>query len=242
MIASFRVPIVLVIGRAGNELAAWSIDGSTTALGSINGIELVDELRVDRQVMGHLAIASFGQYVIKAMDLGSRYGSYTLSDDSLVRIPSRGGIDLRKYNDWVTIRNSFILIGDPNSVYFDYYPLICPYRVGDTLFINAGYVGSDSIKTVLTILGILRNHADVGRVNVSCMCRIPSMPLEMALISGDKYLLVRTYMNEGQAVTGNKYLILLTRGGNVISKYSVNNDPVDLVVKTLNEMRALKDT
>ncbi len=39
---------------------------------------------------GHVAIASFGQYVIKAMDMGSRYGSYTLSEDSLVRIPSRG--------------------------------------------------------------------------------------------------------------------------------------------------------
>ncbi len=191
---------------------------------------------------GHVAIASFGQYVIKAMDMGSRYGSYTLSEDSLVRIPSRGGgVDLRKYNDWVTIRNAFILIGgDPNSGYSDYYPLICPYRVGDTLFINAGYAGSGSVRTVLTILGILRNYASIGRVNTSCMCRIPSMPpLEIALISGDKYLLVRTYMNDGQAVMGSKYLILLTRGGgNVISKYSTNNDPIDVVVKMLNEMRS----
>ena len=239
MITSFRVPTVVVIGRVGKELAVWSIDGTTTTLGSVNGIELIDELKVDRQVMGHIAIASFGQYVIKAMDLGSRYGSYTLSEDSLIRIPSRGGVDLRKYNDWVTIRNAFILIGDPNSGYSDYYPLICPYRVGDTLFINTGYTSSGSIKTVLTILGILRNYANMGRVSASCMCRIPSMPLEIALISGDKYLLVRTYMNDGQATTGNKYLVLLTKGGNVISKYSTSADPIDTVVKMLNEMRSI---
>lgn len=89
MITSFKVPIVLVIGRVGKELAVWSIDGTTTTLGSVNGIELIEELKVDRQVVGHVAIASFGQYVIKAMDMGSRYGSYTLSEDSLVRIPGR---------------------------------------------------------------------------------------------------------------------------------------------------------
>ncbi len=239
MIISFKVPTVLVIGRVGNELALWSIDGTTTALGSVNGVELVDELRVDKQVMGHLAIASFSQYIIKAIDLGSRYGSYTLSEDSLVRIPSRGGVDLRKYNDWVTIRNAFILIGDPNSGYFDYYPLICPYRVGDTLFINAGYASSGGIKTVLTILGVLRNHVGTsGRLSASCMCRIPSMPLEVALMIGDKYLLVRAHMNEGQAIMGNKYLVLLTKGGNVIDKYSTNGDPIDAVVKMLNEMRS----
>ncbi|GAB6948251.1 hypothetical protein JCM16161A_23810 [Vulcanisaeta sp. JCM 16161] len=239
MITSFKVPIVLVIGRVGKELAVWSIDGTTTTLGSVNGIELIEELKVDRQVVGHVAIASFGQYVIKAMDMGSRYGSYTLSEDSLVRIPGRGGVDLRKYSDWVTIRNAFILIGDPNSGYSDYYPLICPYRVGDTLFINTGYVSSGSIKTVLTILGILRNYASVGRVNASCMCRIPSMPLEIALLSGDKYLLVRTYLNEGQTMVGNKYLVLLTKGGNVISKYSANDDPIDIVAKMISEMRSI---
>ncbi|ADY00922.1 hypothetical protein VMUT_0711 [Vulcanisaeta moutnovskia 768-28] len=234
-----RTPAVLVIGRVGKELAVWSIDGTITTLGSINGIELVDELKVERQIVGHVAIASFGQYIIKAMDMGSKYGSYTLSEDSLVRIPSRGGIDLRKYNDWVTIRNAFILIGDPNSNYSDYYPLICPYRVGDTLFINTGYTSTGSIRVVLTILGILRNYADRGRVNASCMCRIPSMPLEIALMNGDKYLLIRTHLNEGQASTGNKYLVLLTKGGNVISKYSLNDNPTDIVVKMLNEMRSI---
>ncbi|WP_054857354.1 hypothetical protein [Vulcanisaeta sp. JCM 16159] len=239
MITSFKVPTVLVIGRIGRELTVWSIDGTTTPLGSVNGIELVDELKIERQVVGHVAITSFGQYVIKAMDMGSRYGSYTLSEDSLVRIPSRGGIDLRKYNDWITIRNAFILIGDPNSGYSDYYPLICPYRVGDTLFINAGYTNSGSIRAVLTILGILRNYAERGRVNASCMCRIPSMPLEMALISGDKYLLVRTYLNDGQSMVSNKYLVILTKGGNVINRYSTDNDPVDIVIKMLNKMRSI---
>ncbi|WP_243678697.1 hypothetical protein [Vulcanisaeta distributa] len=52
-------------------------------------------------------------------------------------------------------------------------------------------------------------------------------------------MLVRTYMNDGQAVMGNKYLILLTKGGNVISKYSTNDDPIDTVVKMLNEMRSV---
>ncbi len=46
-------------------------------------------------------------------------------------------------------------------------------------------------------------------------------------------------MNDGQAVMGNKYLILLTKGGNVISKYSTNDDPIDTVVKMLNEMRSV---
>ena len=239
MITSFKVPAVLVIGRVGRELAMWSIDGTITTLGDVPGIELVNELKVERQIMGHVAIASFGQYIIKAMDMGSRYGSYTLSEDSFVRIPSRGNVDLKRYNDWFTIRNAFVLIGDPNTSYSDYYPLICPYRVGDTLFINTGYINSSSIKIILTILGILRNYVDRGRINTSCMCRIPSMPLEIALISSDKYLLIRTYLNEGQTMMSNKYLVLLTKGGNVISKYSLNDNPADLVVKMLNEMRSI---
>lgn len=52
MITSFKVPTVLVIGRVGGELAVWSIDGTTTTLGGVNGIELVNELKVDGQVMG----------------------------------------------------------------------------------------------------------------------------------------------------------------------------------------------
>lgn len=71
------------------------------------------------------------------------------------------------------------------------------------------------------------------------MCRIPSMPLEIALLSGDKYLLVRTYLNEGQTMVGNKYLVLLTKGGNVISKYSANDDPIDIVAKMISEMRSI---
>ncbi len=47
MITSYKVPTVLVIGRVGKELAVWSIDGTTTTLGNINGIELVNELKVD---------------------------------------------------------------------------------------------------------------------------------------------------------------------------------------------------
>ncbi len=65
------------------------------------------------------------------------------------------------------------------------------------------------------------------------------MPLEIALISGDKYLLVRTYMNDGQATTGNKYLVLLTRSGNITSKYSTNADPINAMVEMLNEMKSI---
>ncbi len=239
MSISFKVPIVIVFGRVNNELAVWSKDGGVSALGNIPGIGLIDELKAERQITGHVALASFGQYVIKAIDLGSKYGSYTLSEDSLIRIPTKSNVDFNKYNDWFTIRNTFILIGDPNTEYLSSYPLICPYRVGDTLFVNVGYTTADSIKAILTMLGILRNYMGRGRMSTTCMCRIPAMPLEIALIDGDKYLLIRVYLNEAQPTPGNKYLVLLTKGGNVIDKYSTNNPPLDMVVKMLNEMRSL---
>ncbi len=238
MTVSFKIPTVLVIGRVGNELAVWSIDGTTATLGNVPGIEMVNELNVERQVMGHMALASFGQYVIKAIDLGSRYGSYTLNDNIFVKIPSKNNADFKKYNDWFTIRNTFILIGDPRSTNAaNHYPLICPYRVGDTLFINTGFISADSIKVVLTLLDLLRNNPGNGYLNTACMCRIPSMPLEIALISSDEYLLVRTYLNESQVITSSKYLVLLTKGGNVISKYVINEEPINTVINVLNEMR-----
>lgn len=240
MSISFRVPATLVLGRVKDELALWSsTDGSVSTLGKVPGIELMNDLRVDRQVSGHMAIASFGQYVIKAIDMGSRYGSYTLNEDSLVRIPSRGDVDLRKFNDWFTIRNTFILVGDPTEYVSDNYPLICPYRVGDTLFVNVGYVGADDIKTVLTALGILRNYAEGGRISTTCLCRVPTMPLEIALISGDKYLLFRTHLNNARRTRGSKYLVLLTRGGNVVGKVATDGDPLNEITEMLNEMKAL---
>ncbi|WP_243680407.1 hypothetical protein [Vulcanisaeta souniana] len=186
-----------------------------------------------------MALASFGQYVIKAIDLDSRFGSYTLNENTLVKIPSRGNADFKKYNDWFTIRNTFILIGDPRSTNAaNHYPLICPYRVGDTLFINIGFISTESIKVVLTLLDVLRNNAGNGYLNTACMCRIPSMPpLEIALISSDKYLLVRTHLNESQTITSSKYLVLLTKGGNVIIKYTPNEEPINTVINVLNEMK-----
>jgi hypothetical protein len=65
------------------------------------------------------------------------------------------------------------------------------------------------------------------------------MPLEVALIIGNKYLLFRTYMNEARTTPGNKYLVLLTKGGNVVSKYSTSNEPLNLVTNLLNEIRNL---
>ena len=241
MSISFKTPVVVVLGRVGSKLAIWSSsDNSVSILGEIPGVELTNELRVDKQVSGHLAIASYGQYIIKAVDMGSRYGSYTLSNDTLVRIPVKAGVDLRKYDDWFTVRNTFILIGDPVSNYAgDYYPIICPYRVGDTLFINTGYAGAESIRLVLTVLGILRNYANGGGISTTCMCRVPSMPLEIALIMGNKYLLFRTYINEARATPGGKYLLLLTKGGNVVNKYTVNTKPIDLLTELLNRIKDL---
>jgi len=240
MAIAFRTPVVIVLGRVGNELATWSANEGVSVLGNVLGIELLEELKVEKQITGHLAIASFGQYIIKAVDMGSRYGSYTLSGDALVRIPSRGNVDLKRYNDWFTIRNTFILIGDPASGYVnDYYPIICPYRVGDTLFINTGYTSASNVRVILTILGLLRNYASGGSISTTCMCRIPSMPLEVALIISNKYLLFRTYMNEARTTPGNKYLVLLTKGGNVVSKYSTSNEPLNLVTNLLNEIRNL---
>ncbi|MFB6470321.1 MAG: hypothetical protein TU36_003695 [Vulcanisaeta sp. AZ3] len=240
MTIAFKTPITLILGRVNNKLALWNNnDNSISTLDHLLGIELIDELRADKQVSGHAAIASFGQYIIKAMDLNSRYGSYTLSDDAFIRIPSRSNIDLKKYGDWLTIRNTFILIGDPSEYISNYHPLICPYRVGDTLFINTGYVNKDNIKLILTTLGVMRNYISSGRISTTCLCRVSTMPLEIALISGDKYLLFRTYINDAQKTHANKYLILLTKGGNVISKKSTNENPLDTITEMLNEMKSL---
>jgi hypothetical protein len=59
------------------------------------------------------------------------------------------------------------------------------------------------------------------------------------LIMGNKYLLFRTYINEARATPGGKYLLLLTKGGNVVNKYTVNTKPIDLLTELLNRIKDL---
>jgi hypothetical protein len=65
MAIAFKTPVVIVLGRVGNELATWSANEGVSVLGNVLGIELLEELKVEKQITGHLAIASFGQYIIK---------------------------------------------------------------------------------------------------------------------------------------------------------------------------------
>ncbi|WP_069807466.1 hypothetical protein [Vulcanisaeta thermophila] len=238
MSVSFKTPVTLVMGRMNNEVAFWNHDkGEVTLLGSLRGVELIDELRVDKEVRGHLALASFSYYLIKAVDLGSKGGSYVISEaNQLIKLPSNPRINFRNFNGWYTIRNSFILIGNP-EVNEGPYPLVCPYRVGDTLFINVGYANEDDLRNLISLMNILRNNAEGGIMTVTTMCRIPSMPVEMALILGNRYLMVRTFINNAVPTSGSKYLVIVTSGGNIVSKYSVNTGVLDALSDALNQMR-----
>lgn len=239
MSIALRTPITVVLGRVGNEVALWSSDkGEITTLGELGGVGLIDELRVDKEIRGHLAITSFSYYIIKAVDLGSNNGSYTINErNQFIRIPSNPRASFKRFDDWYTIRNSFILIGNP-EVGAGPYPLICPYRVGDTLFINLGHVEEESIRSLLTIISILSNNVGRGIMSTTTLCRVPSMPVEIALIDRDKYLMVRTPINDSVKTMGNKYLIVLTSGGNIIKKYSLNTGVFDAISEALNLMKS----
>lgn len=239
MSVAFKTPVTVVLGKVGSGVALWSSDkGEVIMLGELKGMKLFDELKVDKEVSGHLAITSFSYYIIKAIDLGSNNGSFTINErNQLVRIPSNPKASFKKFDDWYTIKNSFILIGNP-EINEGPFPLICPYRVGDTLFINLGYAEEEDIKNLLTIISILSNNVGKGIMSTTTLCRVPSMPVEIALIDGDKYLMIRTPINNAVKTMGNKYLIILTSGGNIIKKYSLNAGVFNALSEALSLMRS----
>ncbi len=239
-----KVPVTVIVGRQDGELTMYVFEGrniSTVKCGEDipkELIEMLTSLEIENDLIrGHVAITSFGHSTIKAVDPGSREGiCYITRSGELVELPK---INLTKtlilnkdFGRWVNVLSLPIFLNnimhkDRDSI------VVAPSRLGENLCITFGYVNEKSVKVLKHFLNKIKEVNGQTMITVSCIGRIPQIPLEISIIQEDKYLLFRIYLNTIVKIhSKSRILIVIAKGGNVVKRFileSIDNTVVDLI-------------
>ncbi|NPA99811.1 MAG: hypothetical protein GXO10_00375 [Crenarchaeota archaeon] len=242
-----KVPVTVIVGRQDKDIALCIFEGRNISISRYvdelpePAIEKISELDIgDEEIRGHVAVTSFGHSTVKAVDAGSSSGTcYITRGGDLVELPR---VNLRKssimnkdFGRWVNVLSlpifleNIINYDDTGSI------VLAPSRLGENLCITFGYSDSTCIRLVKHFILRARACDSGAMMTVSCVGRIPQIPLEMCLIREDKYILFRIYLNTLLRLhTRFKMLIVIAKGGNIVKRYIADNLSDDLT-ETIDE-------
>ena len=218
-----ETPIVGIVGRSDGKIVVNVIDKGVYELGELGDLAVkVAPIGVDGiELHGHIAVAAYAPTVVKAVSIdGTAYvvgGSYLeLTQLPRIRVTYKT-IRLREYGRWVPAWDSLIVLGELSGEV----PVIGFSRAGTLLHVSAGRCSSDRVRLIGELLGVARRF---GEVVATCACRIGSMPFEIYVRRGPRYLLVKIHMNEWYPQSG-RALVLLAEAGLVLERAIVEAGP-----------------
>ncbi|NPA24035.1 MAG: hypothetical protein GXO23_07060 [Crenarchaeota archaeon] len=236
-----KVPVTVIVGRQDKDIALCIFEGRNISISRYvndlpeHAIEKITELDVDEEeIRGHVAITSFGHSTVKAVDAGSLSGTcYITRGGDLAELPR---INLRKssilskdFGRWVNVLSLPIFLDNIISNETDSI-VLAPSRLGENLCITFGYSDSTCIRLVKHFILRSRASNSGAMMTVSCVGRIPQIPLEMCLIKEDKYILFRIYLNTILKLhTRFKMLIVIAKGGNIVKRFIAENLTENLI-------------
>ncbi|GEM_PF-1024746 len=227
-----KVPVTVVLGKMDNELAACIIEGRNISFSKIvedlpkELVEDIESLEIlDDTIRGHIAITSFGHSTIKAIDVGSREGTcYITRGGEITLLPT---IVLKKqiifnkdFGKWVNVLSLPIFLQNILREESRGSIVVLASRLGENLHVSFGYIDDITVRLLKYFLTKVRQLDNISMITASCVGRIPQMPLEISVISEDKYLLFRTYLNTRYKTHAKfKLLIVIASGGNIVKRY-----------------------
>ncbi|NPA70540.1 MAG: hypothetical protein GXO26_06995 [Crenarchaeota archaeon] len=241
-----KVPVTVIVGRQDRDIALCIFEGRNMSISRYvdelpePAIEKITELEIgDEEIRGHIAITSFGHSTVKAVDAGSSSGTcYITRGGDLAELPRinlrRSSIMSKDFGRWVNVLSLPIFL--ENIINYDTDSIVlAPSRLGENLCITFGYSDSTCIRLVKHFILRARAYNSGAMMTVSCVGRIPQIPLEMCLIKEDKYILFRIYLNTLLKLhTRFKMLIVIAKGGNIVKRYIAEN-LTDNLTETIDE-------
>ncbi len=227
-----KVPVTVVLGKMDNSLAACVIEGRNISFSKIvedlpgELIEDLEEIEItDDTIRGHVAITSFGHSTIKAVDVGSREGTcYITRGGEIALLPTivlkKQIIFSKDFGKWVNVLSLPIFLQNILREESKGSIVVLTSRLGENLHISFGYTDDVTVRLLKYFLTKVRQLDNISMITASCVGRIPQMPLEVSVISEDKYLLFRTYLNTRYRTHAKfKLLIVIASGGNIVKRY-----------------------
>ncbi len=226
-----KVPVTVIVGKQDSEITLCIIEGRNISIAKPTDeiprdiVETLTQLEIeDDLIRGHVAITSFGHSTIKAVDPGSIEGvCYITRSGDLVELPkinlTKSSIFNKDFSRWVNVMSLPIFLNNISKDDKDTI-ILAPSRLGENLCINFGYMNIESVKILKHFISKVRKFNEQTMISVSCIGRIPQIPLEISIIHEDKYLLFRIYLNTIMKIHGKfRFLIVVAKGGNVVKRY-----------------------
>jgi len=229
MLINFKTPTTLVIGEFENSIGILQIEGRNKNLQKIEVESPIKELlskltrlEFNDDIQGHIAITSFGYSTIKVVDIGSSSGTYALTKNcEITRIPTiRFSIEKvleKDFSQWIHVESLPIFL---NNIFSENESiLLTTTRLGENLYINIAYIGSNTLKFLKTLLSKI-SRIEGCLKSATCISRIEHVPLELVLMKKGIQLVTRIYLNDAIQPFGNKFTMVISEGGNIIKKVS----------------------
>ena len=227
---SEKVPVTIVVGKYVDSLGIYVISADKEDMLTLNGmfrnyIQDVENLLIqETSIKGHVAITAFGHYVIKAVDVGSSTGTYVLTNTcQIMRLPtislSKKIIRDKFFGNWVHVRNSAIILGNIFDGK-DRHIVLAPARIGEIFVMNIGLICREKLNFVKFVLDKLL-RLKVPTKHLVCICRLPSIPIEITISQEDKQMFIRFYLNDLYTLS-SRLTVLLMKNNKVV--YRVQTD------------------
>jgi len=212
----FETPTTVIVGRSGSKLVVNVVDRGVAEVADLGDLAgKIAELGVDGiELHGHVAVTAFAPTIVKAAAIdGDAYavGGHHLGITALPRLRiTYKGIKMREFGRWVPVWDSVIVLGELSGVV----PIIGFSRAGTLLHMSVGRCSVDRVLRLSELLGFVKRFGDVV---ATCTCRIGSMPFEIYVRRGNRYMLVKLYMNEEYSQSA-RVLVLLSEAGAVLER------------------------
>jgi hypothetical protein len=215
-VASFTTPCTVVMGVVSQKAVYVEVDGGKRVEEPV-GVDLESaEPRVDGEFLsGHLAFTSFGTTIVKAVALGR--SAYVLDLGGLRPLMRKAvttrSVKDREFGSWEQVWNKPIFLSDRNPTV-----AVGASRAGALLHLNAVPSDVELAKKVWAVAGVLQK---AGALTLNCVCRLGLMPVEIAAIRGNRYVLAKFYLN-ASSPRNRKVFFIMGEGGNVIQRMEVD--------------------
>ncbi len=213
--ASFNTPCTVVLGVVARKVVYLEVEGGKR-VEELVGVDVESvEPRADGEFLaGHVAFASFGTTIVKAVALGRP--AYVLDLGGLkplVRkaVPVRS-VKGREFGAWEQVWNKPIFLSDRNPTV-----AVGASRAGALLHINAVPSDVELAKKVWAVAGVLQR---AGALTLNCTCRLGLMPVEVTAIKGNRYVVAKFYLNTS-SLRSRKVFFIVGEGGNVLQRREV---------------------